>query len=265
MQQVSVVPWGPFGGAGLPEAMERTAAAGADAVEVLDTGEFTPGEVGDLAADHGLEVAVLGATGETTGIDTVSPAAADPDSVDQSVADLERSVERAAEAGAHTVLLTVGQRQDDLDPHAQHVALVDALRGAAPAAEAAGVTIVPEVLNTRVDHPGYYLESSYEAYEIVHAVDSPNVKVLYDVYHQQITEGNVIANLRDNVEYIGHVHFADVPGRHEPGTGELNFPAVFRALEAAGYDGFVGAELTPTGDADETVASIVESVHESTR
>lgn len=265
MQHVSLVPWGPFGSVSTEQAMERTAAAGADAIEVLSTGDLTPGEVGDLAADHGLEVAVLGATGETTGIDNVSPAVADPDSVEQSVADLERSVEHAAEAGAHTVLVTVGQNQDDLDPHAQHVAIIDALRGAAPAAEDAGVTIVPEVLNTRVDHPGYYLKSSYEAYEIVHAVDSPNVKVLYDIYHQQITEGNVVANLRDNVEYIGHVHFADVPGRHEPGTGELNFPAVFQALETAGYDGFVGAELTPTDDADETIAEVVDLVHRSTK
>jgi len=258
--KLSVVPWGFFPDASLEEAIERTAAAGADAIEALSFGELEPGEVADLADDHGLEVAIAGVAGETSGIGAVSPAVADPGSHEQAVSDLRAGVERAAAADAHCLLVTIGQRQDDLDPHAQHVALVDALRGVAPAAEEAGVTVVPEVLNTRVDHPGYYLESSYEGYEIVHAVDSPRVKLLYDVYHQQITEGNVIGNLRNNHEYVGHVHFADVPGRHEPGTGELNFENLFAALEAAGYDGFVGAELSPTGDPDATLEAIVDLV-----
>jgi hydroxypyruvate isomerase len=86
------------------------------------------------------------------------------------------------------------------------------------------------------------------------------VKLLYDVYHQQITEGNVIENLRNNHGHVGHVHFADVPGRHEPGTGEINFRNLFRALEEAGYDGFVGAELGPTGNPDGTLEEIVDLV-----
>jgi hydroxypyruvate isomerase len=260
MVKLSVVPWGFFPEAPLDEAIERTAAAGADAVEVLSLGEHTPGEVADLAGDHGVEVAVAGVGGETSGIDNVSPAVADPASHEQAVADLEAGIERAAAANAHNLLVTVGQRQDDLDPHAQHVALVDVLRAVAPAAKDAGVTVVPEVLNTRVDHPGYYLASSYEGYEIVHAVDSPRVKILYDVYHQQITEGNVIDNLRHNHGYVGHIHFADVPGRHEPGTGEINFRNLLGALEETGYDGFVGAELGPTGAPDETLAEIVDLV-----
>jgi len=258
--KLSVVPWGFFPEASLDEAIERTAAAGADAIEVLDFGERDPAAVADTAHDHGLEVAVAGTVGETTGIDVVSPAVADPASHEQAVADLEASIERAEAADARNLLVTVGQCQDDLDPHAQHVALVDVFRTVAPAAEAAGVTVVPEVLNTRVDHPGYYLASSYEGYEIVHAVDSPRVRVLYDVYHQQITEGNVTANLRTNHDYVGHVHFADVPGRHEPGTGEINFETLFDALAAAGYDGFVGAELGPTGDPDATLERIVDLV-----
>ena len=260
MVKLSVVPWGLFPESSIEEAMERTAASGADAIELLTLGELSPGEAADLADDHGVEIAVVGATGETAGIDNVSPAVVDPESREQSIAELEEAVETAAAAGGHNVLVTVGQRQDALDPHAQHVTLVDVLRAVAPAAEDAGVTIVPEVLNTRVDHPGYYLSSSYEGYETVHAVDSPYVKVLYDVYHQQITEGNVIQNLTNNVEYVGHMHFADVPGRHEPGTGELNFPRIFDALDEIGYDGYVGAELTPTSDPDEVLAEIVEMV-----
>ncbi|MFB6135443.1 MAG: hydroxypyruvate isomerase family protein [Halobacteriaceae archaeon] len=261
MVRLSVVPWGFFGGESLATAFERTAAAGADAIEVLDPDGHSPGELADMAQDHGVDIATYSVRGETSGIDNVAPAVADPDSREQAVADLEESIDEAEEAGAHNVLLTVGQAQDDRAPHEQHVALVDVFREVAPAAEDAGVTVVPEVLNTRVDHPGYYLSSSYEAYEIVHAVDSPNVRVLYDIYHQQITEGNVIDNLRSNVGYVGHMHFADVPGRHEPGTGEIHFERVFEAVDEAGYDGFVGAELGPTGDPDAVLEDVVDLAH----
>lgn len=258
MVRISVVPWGLFPDASMEEAFERTAAAGADGIELLSFGDHEPATLSDLADEHGLEIAVAGAHGETVGIDNVSPAVVDPESREQAIDDLNASIERAAAANARNLLVTVGQRQDALGPHEQHIALVDVLRAIAPAAEDAGVTVVPEVLNTRVDHPGYYLHSSYKGYEVAHAVNSPNVGILYDIYHQQIMEGNVIDNLSSNIEYVDHIHFADVPGRHEPGTGELNFANVFAALDEAGYDGFAGAELSPTGDPDETLRTIVE-------
>jgi hydroxypyruvate isomerase len=242
------------------DSIERVAAAGADGIELGGWQGVDVETARDAADDHGVDIARVAADGETPGIDNVSPAVADPGSVDQSVAEIERSVEAAADLGAHTLLVTVGQRQDDCDPFAQHEALVEVFRRVAPAAEDAGVTVTPETLNRRVDHPGYYLDRSHEGYEVVDAVDSPAVKLLYDIYHQQITEGNIIQNLRNNVEHIGHIHFADVPGRHEPGTGELNYPTIFEALADAGYDGFVGAELGPLGDPDEVVADIVEMV-----
>ena len=113
-----------------------------------------------------------------------------------------------------------------------------------------------EPLNSAVDHPGYFLTSSYEGYDILEAVDSPNVKLLYDVYHQQITEGNVIQNVTDHIDLIGHVSVADVPGRHEPGTGELNYENVFSALDDAGYEGYVGLEFSPTGDSAEAIKDV---------
>jgi len=115
-------------------------------------------------------------------------------------------------------------------------------------AEDAGVTLGVEPLNTIVDHPGYYLTSSAEGFEIVDAVDSPAVKLLFDVYHQQTSEGNVTRNLTNNVEQVGYVHVADVPGRHEPTTGKLDYENVLGALDEAGYDGYVGCEFTPRGD-----------------
>ena len=87
------------------------------------------------------------------------------------------------------------------------------------------------------------------------AVDSPRIKVLYDIYHMQIMEGNVIQTLTGNLDVIGHVHVADVPGRHEPGTGELNYANIFKALREAGYDKYVGFELDPTVASEEAMAA----------
>jgi len=80
----------------------------------------------------------------------------------------------------------------------------------------------------------------------VRKVDSPNLRLLFDIYHQQVTEGNIIERLTKNLDAVGHVHVADVPGRHQPGTGELNFANIMNALKDAGYDGFVGLEFAPT-------------------
>ncbi len=91
----------------------------------------------------------------------------------------------------------------------------------APTAEAHSITIVPEPLNTRVDHSGYFLRTADQGFEIVTAVDSQNVELLYDVYHQQITEGNSVQTMTELIDLIEHVHIADVLGYHEPGTGEL--------------------------------------------
>lgn len=241
------------------ETVAELAAAGVDAIEGF--GGHDPAEAANIARDHGLEIAVNHVQAAASTIDGVSPAVGDPDSFERSVEALERAIERAADGDSHNVLVLVGQEQDDLDPHLQHVTIVDVLREVAPLAEDADVTVVPEVLNTRVVHPGYCLASSYEGYEIVHAVDSPNVKILFDIYHQQITEGNVIENLTSNKEYIGHIHFADVPGRNEPGTGEINYKNVFAALEEADYDGFVGAEHGVTGNPDAVLSELVELAH----
>jgi hydroxypyruvate isomerase len=96
-----------------------------------------------------------------------------------------------------------------------------------------------------VDHPGNFLSSTAQAAEIVGSVGSRWIKILYDVYHMQIMEGNILSTLRNNMDRIGYIHIADVPGRHEPGTGEINFPNVMKELREMGYNGFVGFELSP--------------------
>ncbi|WP_116918853.1 hydroxypyruvate isomerase [Tamilnaduibacter salinus] len=135
----------------------------------------------------------------------------------------------------------------DGDPQACRMTLIDNLRWAADRLATEGRTLLVEAINSRVDMPGFLLDTSTDALSVIEAVDRPNVLFQYDLYHMQIMEGDLIRTLRRSLSRIGHVQFADNPGRHEPGTGEVAFPAVFRALDEMGYDGWVSAEYRPTG------------------
>lgn len=149
-----------------------------------------------------------------------------------------------------TVIVTVGQQLPDVGREQQHAAIVTALAALAPRALQNGITIVVEPLNILINHKGYFLSTSEESFLIIDEVSSPAIKVLFDVYHQQITEGNLINNITTYFDKIGHFHVADNPGRHEPGTGEINYSNVLRAIDGRGYAGFIGLEYRPMADAD---------------
>lgn len=121
----------------------------------------------------------------------------------------------------------------------------DILKALAPIAEEAQISLVLEALNTLVDHDGNYLAYTSDSAKLVRMINSDYVKILYDMYHMQIMEGNIIDNIRKYIDYIGYIHIADVPGRHEPGTGEINFINIFNVLRSLKYDGFIGFELFP--------------------
>lgn len=159
---------------------------------------------------------------------------------------LVESIGAAQRLGTSTLISQVGDFLPGVEREEQHASLVAGLRAAAPLLEEAGITLVIEPLNELVDHVGYYLVRSQEAFEIIDEVASPNVQVVFDVYHQQISEGNVIHNLTSNIDHIGHIHAAGNPGRHELSMGEINYPQVLAAIAASGYDGFVGLEYWPT-------------------
>lgn len=126
-----------------------------------------------------------------------------------------------------------------------------------PVSEREGITFLIEPLNTSVDHRGYSLCHSGPAFELIRSLKHPGIKVLYDAYHMQIMEGNLIRTIRDHVEKIGYFHVADVPGRCEPGTGELNYARILNAMYGAGYDGVVGFEFSPSqGDSGETIRRV---------
>jgi hydroxypyruvate isomerase len=144
--------------------------------------------------------------------------------------------------------------------------VIRALKEAAPIAEGEGIMLLLESLNTTVDHAGYFIATWEQGVEIVQEVDSPAVGMIFDIYHQQITGGNLISNLTNNIDLVGHLHVADVPGRHEPGTGEINFLNVLGAAKRAGYDGDVGLEYIPSSDSRaslELISQVVDQINQA--
>ena len=126
-------------------------------------------------------------------------------------------------------------------------------------AEESGVTLCMELLNSKVDHPDYMCDRTSWGVELVKGLDSPNFKLLYDIYHMQIMEGDVIRTIRDNHEYIGHYHTGGNPGRNEiDESQELNYPAIMKAIVETGYTGFVGQEFIPRRT---PLVSLREAIH----
>lgn len=229
------------------ERITRAAEAGADGVEFWDWRAKDLERIAETAGTAEIPLVGCVAGGTLT----------DPNATDEAVETMRKSIETAEALEIPTLIATTGPDQDGLDQSTQHDAIVAALSKVAPDAESAGVTIVLEPLNTAVDHPEYFLETSAEGFEIVDEVDSPNVQLLYDIYHQQVTEGNVVQSITENIDRIGHFHVADVPGRHEPGTGELNYENVIEAIDSTEYDGYIGCEFSPVGDPDEALADLL--------
>lgn len=125
--------------------------------------------------------------------------------------------------------------------------LVDNLQFAAAVTQRAGIRLMLEPLNTR-DNPGYLVPTTRDALQVLDAVDSRNLFLQYDVYHAQVMEGDLARTLETNIARIGHLQVADNPGRHEPGSGEINFPFLFARLRQLGYAGWIGCEYIPSGD-----------------
>jgi hydroxypyruvate isomerase len=140
-----------------------------------------------------------------------------------------------------------GPRLEGTDPHAQFAAAVDNLKRASDVAAKNEIDIVIEPIDL-IENPTIFLTSVKDGFEIVRAVNQPNVKVLYDFYHEQRGSGNLIEKLEENIEWIGLIHIADVPGRHEPGTGEIDYTNIYRVLGKLHYNRFIAMEYGPTTD-----------------
>lgn len=178
---------------------------------------------------------------------------------------LRQSVAAAKRVGARSVTIhsnglgeggAVIDRCEELSDTVKLCAMFDTLKECAAIAESSGVSMNLEPLNTTTDHAGCFLRTTQMAAEMTRLIGSPKLKVLYDIYHMQLNEGSLCDNIRAWGDQFGHIHVADVPGRHEPGTGEINYPKVIACLEETGYTGLVGFELIPRTTTAEAVKAI---------
>ena len=173
-----------------------------------------------------------------------------PDQHDRLVAESERLLPLVAKAGLPNMIVFSGNRGGLSDAEGIENC-VRGIKRIMPAAERAGVTVCMELLNSKVDHKDYQCDHTPWGVEVVKRVGSPRFKLLYDIYHMQIMEGDVIRTIRDNFAHIGHYHTGGVPGRHElDETQELQYRAIMTALAELGYAGFIGQEFIPSAGRD---------------
>ncbi len=182
----------------------------------------------------------------------------DPANHDLLVGELERALPLAQQHGVPNLIAMFGNRQGRTDAQATD-ACVTGLKRIASAAEHYGVTICVELLNSKVDHKDYQGDRTAFGAAIIEAVGSPRVKLLYDIYHMQIMEGDVIRTIRQHAAHIGHFHTGGVPGRHElDDTQELNYHAVARAIAETGFTGYLAHEFVPTREPLRSLKEAVE-------
>lgn len=161
---------------------------------------------------------------------------------DKFLEEIEQSVAIAKRVNATWMTVVPGRLHPRLELAYQTANVIGVLKEAAAILEPHGLVMVLEPLNPLRDHPGQFLTKTSQAYEICKAVDSPSCKILYDVYHQQITEGNLIPNMDYAWEEIAYIQVGDNPGRNEPTTGEINYKNVFKYIHSKDYDGIIGME-----------------------
>jgi hydroxypyruvate isomerase len=237
-----------FEGVPLFEALERIAAIGFDTVDNFDWRNpelFRHYQEGLKRYDLGAGVLVVN---KKPDVNALGCSLVDPAERGGFLRELELCAAAANQVECSRLEVLSGNERPGVPRSEQMDCAVETLKAAVPFLESEGKTVIVEFLNTTVDHPGYFLDRSDDAFELIRRVESPRVLILFDIYHVQIAEGNVIERLRRNIGHIGQIHFADVPGRHEPDTGEIHFRNVFRAIYDLGdrYRGYVTAEYHPT-------------------
>lgn len=243
------------------ERIQIAAEQGFDAVEFWNWDNKDMPGIKKAAEDAGIEIATFQSNRGGTLIN--------PSQRSDFIAGIKESLDMANEMGVKKMFMLTDELGDDrsvkfqfpeLSEEEKYASVLDGIRELAPLAEKTDVTLVLEPLNTAVDHAGYWLKHADVGFELVRKVGSKNIRLLYDIYHQQITEGNIIETLTGNLDVIGHVHVADVPGRHQPGTGELNFANILDALREAGYNEFVGLEFEPTIASKDTAPAALKLI-----
>ena len=242
-----------FRGAKLPDAMAKVAEAGYQGFEFGNWREQDAVAITKLKNRLGIECACL--VGNRA-VNPVGMTLVDPADRPAFLAEIQASTEAAKRFETTRLVTLTGNELPGVLREAQHRSIVEGLKRARDIVAPRGVTLIVEPLNTLVNHQGYYLNHTAEAFQIMQEVASPNVKILFDIYHVQIMDGNLIDTIRKNIAAIGHFHVGDVPGRHQPGTGEINYTNVFRAIRETGFRDFVAMEYMPSKDPMATLSEV---------
>ena len=244
----SVCRW-PYERIPLPELCRRAKQIGFAAIDLLQLHDWS------VAQDAGLEVSLGYPSRREKFIETGFN---DPANHALLIKELEIVLPLAARARVPNVIAMFGNRNPRIDDSTAVANCISGLSKIAPLAAELGVTICAELLNSKLDHRGYQGDHTAFGRAVMEGVNSPHVKLLYDIYHMQIMEGDVIRTIRDNIKWIGHVHTGGVPGRHEiDGSQELNYHAIAMALADINYAGYVAHEFVPTGT--DPFASLAEA------
>lgn len=221
----------------LPELCQRAKGIGLVAIDLLYTDEWP------VVLDSGLAVS-MGYPAKRE--DFITMGFNDPANHAVLLKELETTIPLAKQAGVKNLITMFGNRKTGIDDQQAIDNCVAGLSKIAPYAAENGITICVELLNSKVDHHGYQGDHTAFGVAVMKGINSPSVKLLYDIYHMQIMEGDVIRTIRDNIQWIGHFHTGGVPGRHEiDDTQELNYHAIAKAIADLNFQGFIAHEFMP--------------------
>jgi hydroxypyruvate isomerase len=245
----------------LPRQIEKVAEAGYQGFEFGNWRDADAASITKLKNKLRLECACIVGN---RGVNPKGMGLCDPAERTGFLAEIKASVEAARRFETTRLVVLTGYKLPGVSRDQQRASIIEGLKRAHDVAAPHGVTLIVEPINTLAkveplnpqgdNHANYYLDRTPEAFAIAREVSSPFVKILYDIYHVQIMEGNLIDTIRNNIRDIAHFHVGDVPGRHEPGTGEIHYGNVFKAIRETGFRDFVAMEYVPSKDAMTTLA-----------
>jgi len=239
------------------ERIKRAKEFNFDAIEFWDWKEKNLDSIKNECEKNNIEIAIF--VGNTDG------QMINPKDNERFVNGVKKSIEKAKYLNCKNLILTTNILQEDrsvkpldfnITEKEKKDNLIFILNELKSIAEESKIVLNIEPLNTIVDHKGYFLRFSKDGFDLLKEINSQYIRLLYDIYHMQIMQGNIINDLERNINLIGHIHIADVPGRHEPSTGEINYENIYKKLKTLSYSGFIGFEYIPSKSTGESLINV---------
>jgi hydroxypyruvate isomerase len=240
--------------------LQIAARAGLQSVELVSEHiKWSDSQIADmkkLARGYGLGMDTIIATPDwkTRPVSMVNPAQRE-----NFLKDVEEAIVFAQKLEVPQIILMSGDEIPGKTHEEQYASLLEGCKRAGDLAAKANVTMIVEPLNSKVNHKGFFLTTCVEGLKLIKETDNPHVKLLFDIYHEQVQNGNVTNTLTEAEPYVAVFHIADNPGRHDPGTGEMNYANIYKAIQKTGYAGYICMEYLPLGD---PVPSLKKAVDE---